>query len=218
MITLLLKNDIMLDKMKNHLFMIHRAIEPLVHDIQRAIFNIIINKCDYIMENIRCALLNAAALYGTHRDIKFSIEQIDGMYWYKPPCGSLSLQDNVIKPLNSDSVKTIYIILRPYETIETIKRINHKGETLEHNTYRLYGKNSSYSMGLQRYLSNYSNFIIPAMNSYYSNKIYLVLQINLRDYSIVLSKNKQRRAKHKAAKLNKKMNTINAAKIDNSPL
>lgn len=39
--------------MKNHLFMIHRAIEPLIYDIQRIVFDIIINKCDYLLENFK---------------------------------------------------------------------------------------------------------------------------------------------------------------------
>jgi hypothetical protein len=139
------------------------------------------------MENIKCALLNAVALYGTHRDIKFNIEQFPSVYWHKP--------------VNDDKIKTIYIKLTLYETIEVINRVSMKGENITHKIYNLYGKNSSYPNRLQRYLSKHSHFIIPKMGSYYTAHIYLVQQINLRDYSIVSSKNKQKRARNWVRKL-----------------
>ena len=104
--------------MKNHLFMIHRAIEPLIYDIQRSIFDIIINKCDYLFENFKNKVIMDIESFKLPHDIKYIIKS-SNMYnsWeYKPPsnikiiCIEIMLYDWVntsITISNNKTTKTI---------------------------------------------------------------------------------------------------------------
>jgi len=173
--------------MKNHLFMIHRAIEPLIYDIQRTVFDIIINKCDYLFENFKNTVIAEIESQKLPHKIKYTIESADicNVWKYKPP---------------NNNIKIMCIGLMIYDYDQIITTI-FDDETTTRSYRRLSWNNYPHRHNLEMYLSRVRDLMMPMMLSQYIDTAYIIQQVDMRDYTIVPSKNKQKRAKNWVRKL-----------------
>jgi hypothetical protein len=173
--------------MKNHLFMIHRAIEPLVYDIQHVIFDIIINKCDYLFENFKNTVIAEIESRKLPPVIKYTIESADicNVWKYKPP---------------NNNIKIMCIELMFYDWEKSFN-IRFNSETTATICRGLHGHNYPNRHKLEVRLSHVNDLMMPMMLNQYIDTTYIIQQVDMRDYSIVPSQNKQKRARNWARKL-----------------